>query len=126
MAHIPIWGITAAVNEMKWARSVGLKAINLPAPQAWLPQYNKPVWDPLWSAAEELEMPLITHFGAGGVDVDYTGVDGLSFSTLRPPSFMAVVFFRGSSTLACSLVILASGWASPKYPGTGGPNCSRT
>ena len=78
LAQIPVWDVAASVHEMKWARSVGLKAINFPAPQPWLPQYNNPVWEPLWAAAEELEMPLITHFGAGGADVDYTGVDGLS------------------------------------------------
>lgn len=78
LAHIPIWDVDGIVREMEWARNVGLKAVNFPAPQPWLPQYNKPEWEPVWSAAETLDMPLITHFGAGGMDVDYTGVDGLS------------------------------------------------
>jgi predicted TIM-barrel fold metal-dependent hydrolase len=75
LAHLPIWDVEQAVAEIKWARENGLRGINFPAPQRWLPAYNKPVWEPLWTAAEEFRMPLDTHIGAAS-DADFSGVDG--------------------------------------------------
>jgi predicted TIM-barrel fold metal-dependent hydrolase len=72
LAHLPIWDVDAAVREAEWARSAGLKAINFPAHQSWLPPYNDRSWEPLWSAAEALQMPLVTHLG-GGAEIDYMG-----------------------------------------------------
>ena len=72
LAHIPMWDVDAAVREIEWARSAGLRAINLPAHQSGLPPYNDSSWEPVWSAAEAEKMPLVTHLG-GGAEVDYMG-----------------------------------------------------
>jgi predicted TIM-barrel fold metal-dependent hydrolase len=75
LAQIPVWDIEACTKEVESAREAGLRGINFPAPQSWLLEYSKPEWEPLWSAAEDLEMPLVTHFGAGS-DADYSGPAG--------------------------------------------------
>lgn len=65
LAHLPMWDVDAAVEELRWAAGAGLKGVNFPAPRTWLRPYNDRAWEPLWEAAEELHMPLTTHSGAG-------------------------------------------------------------
>jgi predicted TIM-barrel fold metal-dependent hydrolase len=77
LAQLPIWDIEASVREIEWARSVGLRGVNFPAPQSWLPEYDKPVWEPLWAAAADLGMPLTTHNGVGS-SADYSGPAGMA------------------------------------------------
>jgi predicted TIM-barrel fold metal-dependent hydrolase len=63
VAYVPLWDIDAAVQEMEWARTAGLKAVYFPAPMAGIPEYNRREWEPFYSAAESLGMPLIGHGG---------------------------------------------------------------
>ncbi len=65
-----MWDVEAAVREIEWARSAGLRAIYFPAYQSWLLPYNDLSWELIWSAAEAFEMPLVTHLG-GGAEVEY-------------------------------------------------------
>ena len=65
LAHLPMWDVDLAVDELRWAADAGLRGVNFPAPRPWLPPYNDRAWEPLWAAAEELAMPLSTHSGAG-------------------------------------------------------------
>ena len=65
LAHLPMWDVDTAVAELRSAAAEGLEGINFPAPRPWLRTYNDPAWEPLWAAAEELDMPLTTHSGAG-------------------------------------------------------------
>jgi len=65
LAHLPLWDIEASIAELRWAREVGLRGINFPAPRPWLRPYNDPEWEPFWAAAEEMAFPLTTHSGAG-------------------------------------------------------------
>lgn len=75
LAQIPIWDIEASVKELEWAAGVGLRGVNFPTAQPWLPELNKPEWDPFWAAAADLNLPLTTHIGAGA-DADYSGAVG--------------------------------------------------
>lgn len=65
LAHLPIWDPDACVAEVTWAAENGLRGVNLPRPQPTIPSYNNPVWDPFWSACEDLGMPLTTHAQSG-------------------------------------------------------------
>lgn len=65
LAHLPLWDVDAAVAELHWARDAGLRGVNFPAPRPWIRPYNDRAWEPFWSAAAELDMPLTTHSGAG-------------------------------------------------------------
>jgi len=63
LAQIPIWDVEASVAELQWAAQAGLRGVNFPTAQPWLPEFNKPVWEPFWSAAADLDLPLTTHIG---------------------------------------------------------------
>jgi predicted TIM-barrel fold metal-dependent hydrolase len=64
LAHIPVWDVEASVREVEWARAAGLRGVNWPAPRVGVREYDDPAWEPLWSACEDLHMPLDTHAGA--------------------------------------------------------------
>jgi predicted TIM-barrel fold metal-dependent hydrolase len=78
-----MWDIDAAIEEMKWAADAGLKGINFPAESGpglgsrsrftGTYVYNDPAWDPFWSAAEDLNMVLGSHGGAGNPDISLPG-----------------------------------------------------
>ncbi|MBL7493527.1 amidohydrolase [Frankia sp. AgB1.9] len=63
LAYVPMWDIDAAVRELRWASSVGLRGVNFPYPRPWMKSYNFPDWEPFFSACEELGMSLCHHGG---------------------------------------------------------------
>jgi predicted TIM-barrel fold metal-dependent hydrolase len=67
VAEIPIWDVDEAIAEMRWAREVGMMCTNLPSPVMNLhpAAFNDPIWEPFWSAAEDLDMTLNLHAGGG-------------------------------------------------------------
>src|SRR3954470_15536203 len=76
LAYIPTWDIDAAVREVEWARSAGLRGVNFPPPgrPGHLP-YNHADWDPFWAACASLDMPLNTH-SSGAQPIDYDSGPG--------------------------------------------------
>jgi predicted TIM-barrel fold metal-dependent hydrolase len=82
LCQLPMWDIDAAIEEMTWARSVGLRGVNFPAPGATLPPFNDDVWEPFWSAAEDLDMTLTTHAGAGDPSA-WKGPEGMAVMTVE-------------------------------------------
>jgi predicted TIM-barrel fold metal-dependent hydrolase len=66
-AQLPTWDIDATVKEIEWARNIGLRSVNWPAPRPGALEYDDPRWAPVWSTCEALEMPLTTHSGAATV-----------------------------------------------------------
>jgi predicted TIM-barrel fold metal-dependent hydrolase len=89
-AHIPAWDVDASVRELEWARSAGLRAVNFPAPRPGVATFDDPIWEPLWSACEDLEMPLLTH--GGNVDQSIypsTGAHHRSMRELEAGGWMA-------------------------------------
>src|SRR5947207_13504983 len=84
LAHLPMWDIDAAIKEAEWAKNHGIRGINFPvesAPTTELRRsrfggvyyYNDPVWDPFWAAVQDLDMPLVSHGGAGDPQLDLPG-----------------------------------------------------
>lgn len=65
LMHLPVWDMEAAIAEMEWARSAGLKGMNFPSPKPYVQPYNDPMWDPFFSACEDLDVTLCNHGGAG-------------------------------------------------------------
>ena len=52
LAYLPMWDVDAAVTEVEWAHEAGLRGVNFPAMRdGELPEYNRSVWEPLWSGA---------------------------------------------------------------------------
>lgn len=63
--QIPIWDLPAAIEEIRWGREHGLRAINFPAPRPDYPNYNDEAYEPFWSAVEEVGLPLVCHVASG-------------------------------------------------------------
>jgi hypothetical protein len=53
-----------------------------------LPEYNRRVWEPFWSACAELRMPLVTHVG-GGTNARYTGLEAVALMQLESAGFLS-------------------------------------
>ncbi|ADP79533.1 amidohydrolase 2 [Pseudofrankia inefficax] len=89
LAYLPMWDVDAAVAEVAWAREAGLRGVNFPAMRdGELPEYNRRLWEPLWSACEELGMPLVTHVG-GGMTARYTGLESVALIQLESAGFLS-------------------------------------
>jgi predicted TIM-barrel fold metal-dependent hydrolase len=74
--QVPIWDVDAAVREMEECRKAGLRAVNFPAPRSDFPPYNDRIYEPFWSACEDLEIPLVTHSGGGDIPLGFYGEGG--------------------------------------------------
>jgi predicted TIM-barrel fold metal-dependent hydrolase len=64
LVQLPLWDIELAVKEVEWAAANGLRGANFPGQRDILPPYDDPVYEPLWAACSDLNMPLTTHAGA--------------------------------------------------------------
>ena len=64
---IPFWDLEAAVAEIHRGRDLGHKAILfMGAPQDFgFPFLGDPHWEPLWKAAQDVDLPLSLHIGTG-------------------------------------------------------------
>src|SRR3954466_2596124 len=67
VAQIMLHDVDAAVAEVRWAKDAGLTGgVLLPGapPGANLPPLYDPIYEPLWSVCEALEMPVNHHSGS--------------------------------------------------------------
>jgi len=89
LAYLPLWDLDDAIAELQWARNAGLRGVNLPAMRdGELPEYNRRVWEPFWSACAELRMPLVTHVG-GGTNARYSGLEAIALMQLESAGFLS-------------------------------------
>ena len=63
----PFWDVEAAVVEIGRCRELGHKSILFTsAPQDFgMPYLGDPHWDPIWKAAQEVDLPISLHIGSG-------------------------------------------------------------
>jgi predicted TIM-barrel fold metal-dependent hydrolase len=64
---VPLAPIEATVNEIKRAVARGHRGVVMPSVPMMLrelPHINEPVYDPVWAACQELEVPVCFHSGA--------------------------------------------------------------
>lgn len=89
LAYLPLWDLDEALAELQWARDAGLRGVNFPAMRdGELPEYNRRHWEPLWSACEDLRMPLVTHVG-GGTNARYSGLESVALMQLESAGFLS-------------------------------------
>jgi predicted TIM-barrel fold metal-dependent hydrolase len=65
LAYLPMWDVEKAIDELQWTRAHGLRGVNFPQSRAEIIGYEDPVWEPFWSACEDLGVTLATHGGGG-------------------------------------------------------------
>src|SRR5262245_27720784 len=76
-ASVPLIDVDDAVNELQHAASLGLHLVSLPTGvPTGMPDWHRDDWKPLWAAAEEANMVLGFHIGAGGTDSVFYGGPG--------------------------------------------------
>ncbi len=70
----PFWDVAAAVKEVERCAALGHKGVLFTAtPQDFgLPILGNPHWDPLWSIAQEAELPVSFHIGSGDLGEVFT------------------------------------------------------
>jgi predicted TIM-barrel fold metal-dependent hydrolase len=73
LCQVPIWNIEETVKVVEWAAANGMRGVNFPLPQSWLPPYEDPSWDPLFAACADLNMPLVSHIGNRAVPPVFYG-----------------------------------------------------
>ena len=100
-AMIPTWDIDAAIAEVRRSADRGLAAAMLPL--VGTPEYNHRHWSPLWSAIEEVGLPVVMHQGSGHDMLFYRG-PGASVANLLATQSMAP---RTVALLATSGVLAA-------------------
>jgi predicted TIM-barrel fold metal-dependent hydrolase len=64
---VPISSVAAAVDEIRRAVAAGHRGVIFPPATDQLrslPHINEPIWDPLWSTCEELQVPVCFHAGS--------------------------------------------------------------
>jgi predicted TIM-barrel fold metal-dependent hydrolase len=79
IAQIMLHDVDAAIAEVRWAKEAGLRGgVLLPGtpPGGDYEPLWSPVYEPLWQACEELEMPVNHHGGGGG---PFYGEDELAY-----------------------------------------------
>lgn len=77
---VPIWPVAATIAEMQRAVGKGHRGIVFPALPMHLrdvPHVSGPEYDPVWSACEELGVPVSLHAGASP-ELQYPAFSGLS------------------------------------------------
>jgi uncharacterized protein len=75
MAMVPWWDAEGTAREMERAKGLGLRGVvTCSNPHdSGFPDYAQPVWEPVWEAAEGLDMPINFHIGASQGDLDWFG-----------------------------------------------------
>ena len=71
MAMIPTLDVAAAIVELQRVAKVGFRGITIPCKPEYGPtgmdhrNYNQPEFEPLWSAIEDVDLPLTIHVSTG-------------------------------------------------------------
>lgn len=69
-AVVGVHDVEAALDEIRWAKQVGLAGVMIPTATPGLPYYYDERYEPIWTLCEELELTLGVH-GGGGSPADY-------------------------------------------------------
>jgi predicted TIM-barrel fold metal-dependent hydrolase len=66
LAVVTFDDVESAVKEIRWAKEAGFKGVMLPHFDEAAPLYD-PRFEPIWHAAEDLEMPVNSHGGLSSI-----------------------------------------------------------
>jgi predicted TIM-barrel fold metal-dependent hydrolase len=89
VVHIPAWDIERSIEEVKWARSVGLRAVNLPTVRPGIPVYDHPNWEPFWDFCESEQVTLNTHVGGAGGEIEFFGPQSWGLGLIERSGFLS-------------------------------------
>ncbi len=98
LAAIPMWDVETACTEARRAAEKGLRGAIIPSWSPLEPQYDDPIWHPLWSAFEDLALPVSMHLGARPhwVGLQNCSAAYLSVSKITMCEPLAIMMFGGA------------------------------
>jgi predicted TIM-barrel fold metal-dependent hydrolase len=102
-ALVPLWDPRLAAQELRRAVEMGHRALVFSgAPQnLGLPHFNDQVWDPVWSTAQELDVPVALHIGSGGLAMDLWQ----GYSSMRRLAMVSVNAITSNLTVMGNLLL---------------------
>src|SRR2546426_1845044 len=117
VAVIPIADVARAVAELERAAARGFRGALLPAHIDFRP-YNDPAYEPLWAAAQSLDIPLTFHAGTGRSQTPAHGPGGavINYVVTVGGPMETVAYLCGAGVLArfpglrVVMVECGSGW----------------
>ena len=118
VAILPVRDVEGSIAELRRAAQRGFRAVLLPTHVDFRP-YNAPAYDPLWSEAEALGVPLTFHAGTGRSQTPAHGPGGAVINyvvTVGCGPMETLAYLCGSGILArhpalrVALVECGSGW----------------
>jgi predicted TIM-barrel fold metal-dependent hydrolase len=99
-AMIPTWDVDMAIDEVQ--RVAGDASVSgLLLPLVGTPEWNLPVWEPLWAVIEETGLPAVMHQGTGHDMIFYRGWGSPTANLLTTQSMAP----RATALLSCSGVL---------------------
>ncbi len=87
VAMLPLDDVAVGIAELERSRGLGLRGALIPTSQREDGRYDDPKYEPLWSAAEDMDVPLSLHLGANR---DRFGED---IKAIRPSYFTVVDYW---------------------------------
>jgi Amidohydrolase len=95
MAVMSFSDVNATLNEIRWAKKVGLRGVVLPSFDESIPLFDER-FEPVWSLLEDLEMPVNSHIGISSTTKRVpaaAAMSKVSNSACARPIFGAQFFF---------------------------------
>jgi predicted TIM-barrel fold metal-dependent hydrolase len=97
LGAIPTWDVQESCAEARRIAARGLRGVIIPS---WSPtdaQYNDPVWGPVWSSFEELDLPVSMHLGTRlhWLNINRVTVGYFSVSKVAMAQPLAIFKFGG-------------------------------
>jgi predicted TIM-barrel fold metal-dependent hydrolase len=99
-AMIPTWDVDMAIDEVR-RRATNPSIGGLLLPLVGTPEWNLPVWEPLWAAIQETGIPAVMHQGSGHDMIFYRGWGSPTANLLTTQSMAP----RAAALLSCSGVL---------------------
>lgn len=107
MALLPWWDMDAAVAEAARCKKMGLRGVNTNSDpnDAGLPDLGDPHWEPLWTACEDLNLPINFHIGAS--DSSRTWFGGSAWPSRPRDQKLALggtMLFMQNARVICNII----------------------
>jgi predicted TIM-barrel fold metal-dependent hydrolase len=118
VAMIPTAPVERAADEMQRCARMGLKAAMISVSQAQGKGYDQPIYDRIWSASEDLRMPISLHLAGSAKSFAQTGNVLVDFALGFTPAMysLALMIFSGVFDRHRRLKVVAvendAGWAA--------------
>ncbi len=103
----PFWDVDAAVREMARCAEAGHRGILFTGePHRFgLPYLADRHWDPLWAAAQDLELPVHFHIGSGDMTTSFTPDRVIASGTASTYAYTSVEMFLKNGMQVADLLL---------------------